>query len=160
MGEDKNKMENKKTIMFVGVGLVIVTLFFLYFDNNELSGFGIPVIVYKSPMCGCCEGYISNLEGNGFDVDVEIVQNMQSIKIQYNIPPDMQSCHTVIIGDYFVEGHVPLEAVNKLLNEKPDIDGIALPGMLSGSPGMPGKKTETFQIYALSNGASSEFMII
>ena len=52
----------------------------------------------------------------------------------------MQSCHTTIMGKYFIEGHVPLQAVNKLLKEQPDIDGIALPGMPIGTPGMPGEK--------------------
>ena len=70
----------------------------------------------------------------------------------------MESCHTAIFGDYFVEGHVPIEAVNKLLEEKPDIDGIALPEMPSGSPGMPGPKLEPFKIYSIKDGQASEFL--
>ena len=72
----------------------------------------------------------------------------------------MQSCHTAILGKYFIEGHVPLEAINKLLKERPDIDGIALPGMPIGTPGMPGEKEETFIIYQLVDGKSSVFMTI
>jgi len=72
----------------------------------------------------------------------------------------MQSCHTTEIGDYFVEGHVPIEAIDKLLAEKPDIDGITLPDMPAGSPGMPGVKREEFVIYSLKDGESSEFMRI
>ena len=83
---------------------------------------------------------------------------MNSIKEKYNIPYNMQSCHTTEIGDYFVEGHVPIEAVNKLLAEKPDIDGITLPDMPSGSPGMPGPKREEFIIYSLKDGEAEEFM--
>ena len=85
---------------------------------------------------------------------------MSSIKSKYKIPQDMESCHTAVIADYFVEGHVPMEAVEKLLSEKPDIDGIALPGMPQGSLGMSGAKTAVFKIYALSAGTASEFMII
>ncbi len=70
----------------------------------------------------------------------------------------MGSCHTAVIADYFVEGHVPIEAVEKLLSEKPDVDGIALPGMPQGSLGMSGQKTAAFRIYALSAGTASEFM--
>ena len=73
----------------------------------------------------------------------------------------MESCHTVVIGDYFIEGHIPLEAVEKLLVEKPDIKGIAMPGMPSGSPGMPGAKKGDFVIYAVNNdGTTEEFMRI
>ncbi len=85
---------------------------------------------------------------------------MSSIKKKYQIPHNMEGCHTGVIGDYFVEGHVPVEAIEELLAEKPAIGGIALPGMPSGSPGMPGQKTEAFKIYALSDGTASEFMII
>ncbi len=85
---------------------------------------------------------------------------MSSIKEKYQIPQNMESCHTAVIADYFVEGHVPIEAIEELLKEKLDIDGIALPGMPSGSPGMPGQKIEAFKIYALSDGMASEFMTI
>jgi hypothetical protein len=83
---------------------------------------------------------------------------MSPIKNRYQIPQNMGSCHTAVIADYFVEGHIPIEAIEKLLEEKPGIDGIALPGMPTGSPGMPGQQTEAFKIYALSAGTASEFM--
>lgn len=87
-------------------------------------------------------------------------EDMASIKAGYKIPRDMESCHTTVIGDYFVEGHVPIKAVEKLLNEKPNIEGIALPGMPSGSPGMSGAKVEKFKIYAISNGTARSFMTL
>lgn len=120
----------------------------------------IKVTVFQSPDCGCCEIYKGYLMEQGFQVETQYTQDMYSIKKKYQIPQNMGSCHTVVIGDYFVEGHVPIEAIAELLEEKPDIDGIALPGMPSGSPGMPGRKTEDFIIYALSNGVPSEFMLI
>ena len=103
------------------------------------------ITVYKSPTCGCCVGYISELEKQGFKVNAIITEGMNSIKEKYNIPREMQSCHTSIIGGYFIEGHIPIEVVNKLLEEKPEIDGIALPDMPSGTPGMPGQKTGTWK---------------
>jgi hypothetical protein len=72
----------------------------------------------------------------------------------------MDSCHTLIIEDYFVEGHIPIEAIEKLLAEQPDIDGITLPDMPSGSPGMPGVKKGDFVIYSVKGGKTSEFMRI
>ncbi len=88
------------------------------------------------------------------------MEDMTSIRQKYQIPQDMISCHTAVIGDYFVEGHVPVKAIEEMLEEKPAINGIALPGMPPGSPGMSGEKTETFKIYALLDGAKSDFMII
>ena len=77
---------------------------------------------------------------------------MASIKEQYQIPQSIESCHTTVFEDYFVEGHVPIEAMEELFEEYPDIDGIALPGMPAGSPGMDGPQTETFIIHALRDG--------
>ena len=73
---------------------------------------------------------------------------------------NMADNRTVIIGDYFVEGHMPFEAIEKLLSEKPDVDGIALPDMPSGTPGMPGEKREEWIIYSLKDNQIFEFMRI
>ena len=124
-------------------------------DNKKLS-----VEVFKTPSCGCCYGYVLFLEKEQFNVKETDMRNLHSIKQKYNIPLEMQSCHTTIIDKYFIEGHVPLEAVNKLLKEQPNIDGIALPGMPIGTPGMPGKKEEPFVVYQLTDGKFSIFMTI
>jgi len=83
---------------------------------------------------------------------------MDAIKDEQGIPQDMLSCHTTIIGGYVVEGHVPLEAVEKLLVEKPDIRGIAMPGMPSGSPGMPGLKS-TFSVHSLMHDGGTSLFV-
>ena len=116
--------------------------------------------VFKTPSCGCCYGYVLFLEEEKFAVKQTDMRSLHSVKKKYNIPLEMQSCHTSILGKYFIEGHVPLEAINKLLKEQPDIDGIALPGMPIGTPGMPGEKEEPFIIYQLIDGKSSVFMTI
>tara|TARA_B100000886_G_C20292968_1_gene436264 strand:- start:336 stop:818 length:483 start_codon:yes stop_codon:yes gene_type:complete len=123
--------------------------------NNKLN-----VEVFKTPSCGCCYGYVLFLEKEKFNVKQTDMRSLHSIKQKYNIPVEMQSCHTTIIGKYFIEGHVPLEAINKLLEEQPSIDGIALPGMPIGTPGMPGKKEEPYIIYQLIDGKFSVFMTI
>lgn len=116
-------------------------------------------IVYKSPTCGCCMAWISYLKKQGFEVTVENKQDMTPVKTEYGVPASMRSCHTAVIGDYVVEGHIPIEAITKLLTEKPAIDGIAMPGMPDGSPGMPGKKQEPFVISSLQDGqVTGEFM--
>ena len=118
------------------------------------------VEVFKTPSCGCCYGYVLFLEEEKFNVKQTDMRSLHTIKQKYNIPVEMQSCHTTIMGKYFIEGHVPFEAVNKLLKEQPDIDGIALPGMPIGTPGMPGDKDEPYVIYQLKDGKSSVFMTI
>lgn len=117
-------------------------------------------MVYKSPNCGCCNGYIAELKKQGFDVETVSTNDMESIKQKYGISADKQSCHTTVIGDYFIEGHVPIEAVEKLLSEKPKVDGIGLPGMPIGTPGMPGIKQAAYEIYQKSGNDFSSFMTL
>lgn len=119
--------------------------------TDTVSSNGIMATIYKSPSCGCCGQYASYLENKGYDITIEGVSDMQSIKEQYDIPYELESCHTMEIGGYVVEGHVPEEAVVKLLAEKPDIKGIGMAGMPSGSPGMPGPKNEDFVIYQINH---------
>ena len=146
-----------------------VVLFFVFYifnfvtdKKNALANINNKQIVevFKTPSCGCCYGYVLFLEKEKFKVKQTDMRSLRTIKQKYNIPVEMQSCHTTIMGKYFIEGHVPFEAVNKLLKEQPDIDGIALPGMPIGTPGMPGDKDEPYVIYQLKDGKSSVFMTI
>ena len=118
------------------------------------------VEVFKTPSCGCCYGYVLFLEKEKFKVKRTDMESLHTIKQKYTIPLEMQSCHTTIMDKYFIEGHVPIEAINKLLKEQPDIDGIALPGMPIGTPGMPGDKEDPYVIYQLIDGKFSVFMTI
>ena len=118
------------------------------------------VTTYRSPTCGCCVGWEEYLEEAGFEVESVVTDDVTAIKDDLQIPDEMRSCHTAIIGDYFIEGHVPIEAIQKLLEEQPEIDGIALPGMVQGSPGMSGEKSEPFVIYSVTDGSVDEFMTI
>ena len=148
--------------------ITLLTILFLYIlnfvtDKNEaLANVENKQIVevFKSPSCGCCNGYVLFLEKENFKVKRTDLESIHTIKQKYAIPLEMQSCHTTIIDKYFIEGHVPLEAINKLLKERPDIDGLALPGMPIGTPGMPGDKEEPYVIYQLVDGNFSVFMTI
>lgn len=122
---------------------------------------GQKVTVYKSLNCGCCGGYVSYLKKNGFEVEVVNQDDMDIIKEKYGIPSNLHSCHTTIAGNYFIEGHIPVAGIEKLLSENPDIKGIALPGMPSASPGMPGPKTGPFEVKQIStDGSVSDFAIL
>ncbi len=155
---------NLSKIIFITI-LTILFLYILNFvtDKNEaLANVENKQIVevFKSPSCGCCNGYVLFLEKENFKVKQTDLENIYTIKQKYAIPLEMQSCHTTIIDNYFIEGHVPLKAINKLLKERPDIDGLALPGMPIGTPGMPGDKEEPYVIYQLIDGNFSVFMTI
>jgi len=111
----------------------------------------IAVAMYKNPQCGCCEEYAKYLRQNGFNVTVTPTHNLSLISRQHGVPAKLAGCHTMLIGGYVVEGHVPVGAINKLLTERPNIKGISLPGMPEGSPGMTGKKSEPFTVYEISD---------
>ena len=94
------------------------------------------VVSYRSPSCGCCKKWINHLRDNGLEVVDNIVEDVSVIKNQYQIPNNLRSCHSAQIANYKIEGHVPIKSINKLIREKPNINGIAVPGMPLGSPGM------------------------
>jgi len=152
-------MKLKLFLLFLGVlSLIIIAG---CSKNNGDTVTRTPITVYKSESCGCCDLFTRYIDDKNFQVNIQEVDDVTPIKERYHIPQNLQSCHTSIIGDYFVEGHMPVEAITKLMAEKPDIAGIALPGMPSGSPGMPGAKRGQFIIYALDrSGSVSEFMRI
>jgi hypothetical protein len=121
----------------------------------------VAVTLYKNPECGCCEGYVDYLRHHGFEVASKATNDLAEISRKAGIPAELQGCHTAFIGDYVVEGHVPVEAINKLLAERPAIKGITLPGMPAGSPGMPGEKIGPFTIHAVGqDGKPSVFMTL
>ena len=114
------------------------------------------VTLYKNPQCGCCEGYADYLRHNGFKVSAVSTNDLTMMGQKYGIPDDMQPCHISLIGGYVVGGHIPIEAVNRLLSEKPQITGISLPGMPEGTPGMPGNKPGPLQIYEVAKGQQAK----
>jgi hypothetical protein len=98
---------------------------------------GTQIEVWKAPSCGCCNDWISYLEQKGFSVKVNDTGNNAARK-RLGLPNMYGSCHTALIAGYVVEGHVPVREIRRLLNEKPDAIGIAVPAMPVGSPGMDG----------------------
>lgn len=94
------------------------------------------VVVYKSPTCGCCAKWADHMHDHGFNVEIHDVDDLAAIKAQHNVPGDLQSCHTAIVGDYVIEGHVPASDILALLESKAQGMGLAVPGMPIGSPGM------------------------
>lgn len=106
--------------------------------------------VTKDPGCGCCEGWADHLRKEDFTVDVVESAKLNQLKARLGIPSDLRSCHTAEVDGYIIEGHVPARAIRKLLAERPQVRGLAVPGMPVGSPGMEieGQPAETYSVIA------------
>ncbi len=104
--------------------------------------------VFKSPTCGCCENWITHVRASGLTPTTTNLDDMTPVKTKYHVPPALQSCHTAIIGGYVIEGHVPAADIKRLLEVRPAIAGLAVPGMVSGSPGMEGPNPRPYDVVA------------
>lgn len=116
--------------------------------------------VYKSPTCGCCDGWVTHMRQAGFTVAVHVVADPGTVRRARGLPDALASCHTGVIDGYAIEGHVPAADVVRLLAERPEAIGLALPGMPMGSPGMetPGGWTEPFDtLLVLRSGQTRVF---
>jgi hypothetical protein len=114
------------------------------------------IIVFKTPWCGCCQAWVEAMEKAGYDVETTDVEDLTSIKMQAGVPDELEACHTAMIGGerkYVLEGHVPVEAVEKLMTERPDIQGISTPGMPMGSLGMGDDPEANYTVYAFTGRA-------
>ena len=127
--------------------------------SNDVAAAAGTLAMFASPSCGCCGEHAEYLRSNGYTVDLQRTDDLDAIRAEAGIPPEAAGCHTARVGDYVVEGHVPVEAIDRLLQEKPAIDGIALPGMPSGSPGM-GDGGGPFEVMAIVDGAIEPFMTV
>lgn len=140
--------------------LLAMTMFTLTVVATQASAGEKPAAtLYKNPQCSCCEDYAAYLRRNGYTVTVKPTHDLSLINKQHGVTEKLEGCHTTLIGGYVVEGHVPVDTLNRLLTEKPAIKGISLPGMPMGSPGMTGRKTEPFTIYEFGNGTPKVYAV-
>ena len=144
----------KVLISGVSVFLIVVAGALIFTSTSSDSEAGTSVsadaatmVVYKDPNCGCCASWIEHVEGAGFEVEVRDTSDMNTIKTQNGIDRNLSSCHTALIDGYVVEGHVPAEDIIRMLEEKPAIKGLAVPGMPIGSPGMEQGAPANYQAY-------------
>ena len=115
--------------------------------------------VYKSPTCGCCTDWIKHLENNGFAVDVTDLNDVTPVKIKAGLTPALASCHTALVDDYVIEGHVPADDIKRLLSQAPKAHGLSVPSMPVGSPGMEmGDRKDPYQVLLFNpNGQTRIF---
>lgn len=123
------------------------------------QGAGPAIHVMKDPNCGCCSAWIEILQNDGFSVTTEASAGtlLMRYKLDNGIPQEMASCHTGRIEGYMIEGHVPAADIRRLLEERPDAVGLAVPGMPYGSPGMgPESEREAFDVFLIRGDGSTE----
>ena len=121
---------------------------------------GEEVVVFRSAYCECCEAWESHIAEAGFVVQDHVADDMDGIKEAMGVPADSASCHTARVSGYVVEGHVPAASIQRMLKERPEIKGLAAPGMPMGSPGMEvdGMVADPFSVFSIANnGTMVEF---
>jgi hypothetical protein len=106
--------------------------------------------VYKSATCGCCKLWVDHVRANGFTARTIDTEDLPKVKAEMGVPTALQSCHTVVVGNYLVEGHVPAADIKRMLSEKPAIRGLAVPGMPIGSPGMEQGPAQKYEVIAFT----------
>lgn len=113
--------------------------------------------VTKTPTCGCCAAWVDIAEKHGFEVTVTDTADYVGMKREARVPQALWSCHTTRVGGYTVEGHVPMAAIEALLEEKPQIEGISVPGMPMGSPGMGSDPNASYDVLSYSEDEQGLF---
>lgn len=110
------------------------------------------MVVYKTPTCGCCRTWVDQARAAGFELEVHDVDRVEPVKHEHGLPGHLASCHTALVDGYVVEGHVPFDVIRRLLRERPQVAGIAVPGMPAGSPGMevPSGRKDPYDIIAFT----------
>lgn len=113
---------------------------------------GTRMVVYKTPTCGCCRAWVERMQAAGFAIETHDMPDVAPVKTEHGLPGHLASCHTAIVDGYVVEGHVPADVIRRMLRERPQVAGIAVPGMPMGSPGMevPGGRKDPYDIIAFS----------
>jgi len=123
------------------------------------QGAGPAIHVLKDPDCGCCSSWIAHLEKDGFTVSTEpsAGAKLARYKIDQGIPQEMASCHTALVEGCMIEGHVPAADIRRLLDNRPDAVGLAVPGMPYGSPGMgPETEREAFDVFLIRRDGATD----
>jgi hypothetical protein len=115
------------------------------------------IVVHKSESCGCCKLWVSHLAKAGFEVQVINADNLNAVKERVGIPPALGSCHTGEVEGYFIEGHVPVADIQRLLRERPAAKGLTVPRMPIGSPGMevPSGEVEPYDVLLVAKDGST-----
>lgn len=114
-----------------------------------------PITIYESPTCECCDSWVRHLGANGFTASVTKLADASDVKRRHHVPVSLWTCHTAVVGDYAIEGHVPADLIRTLLQSHAPIAGLAAPGMPSGAPGMERTTRERYQVIAFTRSGAT-----
>jgi hypothetical protein len=113
------------------------------------------VTVHKLSTCGCCELWVEHLRAAGFEVTTRSVNDLDPVRTRLGVPGNLASCHTAVVDRYAIEGHVPAAEIRRLLRERPEVAGLAVPGMVLGSPGMEGRRRDPYEVLAFDRSGAT-----
>lgn len=119
---------------------------------------GRAMTVHKDPYCGCCGAWAEAYRMAGYEVETRDEADMDALKTRLKVPEDVRGCHTAVVDDYYLEGHVPLEAAEKLLKERPALAGLAVAGMPKGSLGMGSDPSASYDVMAVPRDGSTPYL--
>lgn len=141
-----NRKTRKTALLSTLAGGLMVAYLSLVPGGASLAA---PMIeVHHDPSCGCCSAWVEHLQAEGFEVRQHKTRDLRSVKIEHGITAELASCHTALVEGYVIEGHVPAADIKRLLEEGPDVAGLAVPGMPHGSPGMETGRYDDYAVLA------------
>lgn len=146
-------MNFKRILTPIAIGAALVAVGLVVASNGGEAA-NPTIQVYKSPTCGCCNGWIQHLREAGYDVEAHDEADLAAVKSRFGVSRELASCHTGLIEGYIIEGHVPADVIDRLLQERPQIAGLAVPGMPVGSPGMEGPNPQPYEILAFDQAGN------
>ena len=142
---------SRRLLLGAGLGITIIAA-----APRHLSAAGATLRVLKARGCGCCDLWVAHLRDNGFTCAVEEYADLTPLKDRLGVPAQLRSCHTALLDEYVIERHVPALALTHLLTRRPPFAGLAVPGMPTGSPGMPGEPVEEYAVIAFNRTGQGE----
>jgi hypothetical protein len=154
-------MSTRKYLLVIGTILIglLGAVAALTRTAGPAEAAGPVVTVYKNPNCGCCNQWVDHLRENGFQVEARNATDLARIKAERGVPAPLAACHTAVVDGYVIEGHVPADVIRRLLAERPEAAGLAVPGMPVGSPGMevPGsfRPAEPYDVLLFQRGGGA-----
>ena len=133
--------------------LILLTVTMVFSSDEPIKD----IVVYKNPECGCCTKWVSYLEDKNYNVTIKNTRDVLAIKKRLGVPEKLAACHTAIIDGYVVEGHITHRDIKRLLLFRPDIKGIAVPGMPIGTPGMErGSSKQPYNVMSFDDRGNVE----
>jgi hypothetical protein len=148
---------NRRRALSMGLGVLALGV---GWSLSARAAKPLPLVeVWKDPNCGCCKDWMAHLQAAGFQV-TGIDKGNTAARAAFGMPLKLGSCHTARVQGYVIEGHVPASDINRLLADKPNALGLAVPGMPIGSPGMDGpeygSRRDAYQVLLVKKDGSTQ----